>query len=76
MAEPERLNTYFEARMIRDLNYGMYIEGTGEMYFNEDSYKFVRPEYQPFDKEIAYKVVADLAERRNFWESKRKEVVR
>ena len=76
LGEPERLNTYFEARMIRDLNYGMYIEGTGEMYFNEDSYKFVRPEYQPFDKEIAYKVVADLAERRNFWESKRKEVVR
>ena len=59
--------------MIRDLNYGMYLEGTGDMYLNEDSFKFVKPDYQPFDKEIAYNLAANLCERRNYWERKRKE---
>ena len=54
----------------------MYIEGTGEMYLNEDSYKFVRPEYEPFDIEVAYKVLADLCERRNHWEMRRKQEVK
>ena len=76
LGEPERLGTYFEARMIRDLNYGMYIEGTGEMYFNEDSYKFVRPDYEPFDIEVAYRVLADLCERRNRWETRRKQEIK
>ena len=73
LGEPEKLNTYFESRMIRDLNYGMYLEGTGDMYLNEDSFKFVKPDYQPFDKEIAYNLAANLCERRNYWERKRKE---
>ena len=76
LGEPERLNSYMEARMIRDLNYGMYIEGTGEMYLNEDSYKFIRPEFKPFDIETAYSVMADLCHRRNKWEMQRKELIR
>jgi glycosyltransferase involved in cell wall biosynthesis len=76
LGEPERLGTYFESRIVRDLNYGMYIEGTGEMYFNEDSYKFVRPDYEPFDIEVAYRVLADLCERRNRWETRRKQEIK
>jgi len=76
LGEPERLNTYMHARMVRDLQYGMYIEGAGEMYLNEDSYKFVRPEFKPFDIEIAYQMMADLCQRRNTWEMKRKELIK
>ena len=76
LGEPERLNSYMEARMVRDLNYGMYIEGTGDMYLNEDSYKFARPEFKPFDIETAYDIMADLCHRRNKWEMRRKELIR
>lgn len=68
LGEPERLNSYMESRLIRDLNYGMYIQGTGEMYFNEDSYSFAQPNFQPFDKEISYNMIRDLCDRRNHWE--------
>ena len=76
LGEPERLNSYMEARMVRDLNYGMYIEGTGEMYLNEDSYKFIRPEFKEFDIKIAYTMMADLCQRRNRWETRRKELIK
>tara|TARA_R100000152_G_C6781691_1_gene216842 strand:- start:5296 stop:6930 length:1635 start_codon:yes stop_codon:yes gene_type:complete len=76
LGEPEKLNTYFEARLIRDLNYGMYVNGSGEMYINEDSYKFVRPEYERFGKEEAYQMMLSLCNRRNQWEAKRKELVK
>ena len=76
LGEPEKLNTYFEARLIRDLNYGMYINGTGEMYLNEDSYKFVKPAFEEFGKEEAYNMMANLCARRNHWESARKDRVK
>ena len=76
MGEPEKLNTYFESRLIRDLNYGMYINGTGELYLNEDSYKFVKPAFEEFTKKEAYNMMANLCARRNHWESARKERIR
>jgi len=75
LGEPERLNTYFESRLIRDLNYGMYIAGTGDLYFNEDSYKFVKPVFEQFEKEEAYNMMLSLCNRRNHWEATRKENV-
>ena len=59
--------------MIRDLNYGFHMEGTGGMYFNEDSMQFARPEFEPFDKEVAYNVMLDRCARRNLWEQRRTE---
>jgi glycosyltransferase involved in cell wall biosynthesis len=71
LGEPERLNTYFESRLLRDLNYGMYIQGTGEMYLNEDSYKFIKPVYEKFEKQEAYNMMVGLCNRRNQWEAAR-----
>ena len=68
LCEPEKLDTYFESRLIRDLNYGMYLEGTAGMYLNEDSAHSLKPSYQPFNEEIAYKSMASLCNRRNYWE--------
>ena len=69
LGEPEKLNTYMEARMTRDLNYKVYIEGTGGMYTNEDVLSNIsKPQFQNFDEEIAYHIMASLCERRNYWE--------
>ena len=76
LGEPDKLNTYFESRVIRDLNYGMYINGTGDMYLNEDSYKFVKPQFEEFGKEEAYNMMANLCKRRNHWEMARKEQIK
>jgi len=75
LGEPEKLNTFFESRLIRDLNYGMFINGTGEMYLNEDSFKFVKPTFEKFEKEEAYNMMNGLCLRRNKWELIRKEAV-
>ena len=71
LGEPERLNSYMESRMIRDLNYGFHMEGTGGMYFNEDSMQFTRPDFEPFDREGAYNAMLDRCARRNLWEQRR-----
>jgi glycosyltransferase involved in cell wall biosynthesis len=71
LGDPEKLNSYMEARMIRDLNYGMFIQGTGDTYVNEDSYQFVKPQYESFDKEKAYNMAAQLCNHRNKWETQR-----
>ena len=76
LGEPEKLNTYFESRVIRDLNYGMFINGTGDLYLNEDSYKFVKPEFEQFEKEEAYNMMANLCKRRNHWEMTRKDQIK
>jgi glycosyltransferase involved in cell wall biosynthesis len=76
LGEPEKLNTYFESRLIRDLNYGMYINGTGELYLNEDSQKFVKPVYELFGKDEAYNMMVRLCNRRNEWEEIRKKLMK
>ena len=76
LGEPEKLNTYFESRLIRDLNYGMYINGTGELYLNEDSQKFVKPVYELFGKDEAYNMMVRLCNRRNEWEEIRKKLIK
>lgn len=76
LGEPEKLNTYFESRVIRDLNYGMYINGTGDLYLNEDSYKFVKPIYEEFGKEEAYNMMSNLCKRRNHFETIRKDRIK
>jgi|TARA_R110000765_G_scaffold64510_1_gene125309 glycosyltransferase involved in cell wall biosynthesis len=75
LGEPERLNTFFESRLIRDLNYGMYINGTGDLYLNEDSYKFIKPAFEKFEKEEAYNMMVGLCLRRNKWELARSQSI-
>ena len=59
------------SRMLRDLDTRLYIEGMGGMYFNEDSWADLRPDWKPFDKEKAYYKIAEIAEKRNYWEKVR-----
>jgi glycosyltransferase involved in cell wall biosynthesis len=77
LREPERLNSYFESRIIRDLTYKNYTSTTGGMYFNESSSMFDGKQHRnPFDFNIAYDQMAYLCQRRNFWENKRMEMLK
>jgi glycosyltransferase involved in cell wall biosynthesis len=75
--EPERLNSYFESRMVRDLTYHNSTSVTGGMYFNESSAMFDgKSNRNPFDFNIAYDQMVYLCNRRNYWENKRMEILK
>jgi glycosyltransferase involved in cell wall biosynthesis len=72
LCEPERINTYLESRLIRDLTYKNSTSTTGGMYFNENSAAFDGQQGRvPFDFDIAYKQMEALCNRRNYWEKTR-----
>ena len=72
LCEPERLNTFFEARLCRDLAYQSTTGTTGGMYFNESSAAFDGiATRNPFNFDIAYEHMSALCQRRNQWESAR-----
>lgn len=71
LGEPERLGTYFESRLIRDITYGFAVGGNPGSYFNEDSAKFDRTPYAQFNREIAAQYLTNMCEKRNFWENVR-----
>ena len=76
LCEPERLNTFFEARICRDLLYRSATGSTGGMYFNESSAAFEgNNTRQPFNLDIAYDHLSSLCNRRNQWEQRRWEKV-
>lgn len=72
LGEPERINSYFESRLIRDLTYKNYLSTTGGMYFNESSAAFDgRQTRHPFDFNIAYDQMVYICTRRNSMEETR-----
>ena len=73
LGDPSKLNTYMQARLVRDLSYGIYVEGAGDLYFNEDSHRMVSPDFQKFDRQVAYEMILGLCENRNKWEQVRYE---
>lgn len=75
LGEPEKLNSFMQARLTRDLTYGCSTATTGGMYFNESSANFDgRNTRVPFNFEMAYNHFVNLCQRRNSWETKRAEV--
>ena len=76
LCEPERVNTFFEARLIRDLMYQCTTATTGGMYFNESSAAFDSKNTRaPFNFDHAYEHLVSLCNRRNKWEQQRWERV-
>jgi hypothetical protein len=72
LRETDKLNTYFESRMTRDLIYQQSTGSTGGMYFNESSAAFDGQNHrQPFNFDIAYNQMKMQCERRNQWEQSR-----
>jgi hypothetical protein len=74
LCEPDKINTFMEARLIRDLLYKNTTAITGGMYFNESSAAFDgKMSRNPFDFNIAYDHMYALCNKRNFWEQRRAE---
>lgn len=70
LCEPEKINSFMEARLIRDLMYQTSTAITGGMYFNESSASFDGKLLRnPFNFDIAYNHMLNLCNRRNHWES-------
>lgn len=77
LREPNRINSFLESRLIRDLTYRNSTATTGGMYFNENSAMFDgRQSRVPFDFNIAYEQMSFLCARRNAWENKRIEMLK
>ena len=77
LGEPEKVNSYLEARLIRDLMYQSSTSMTGGMYFNESSAAFDgKQSRSSFNFDMAYDHMLAMCNKRNFWEQKRIEVLR
>ena len=75
LCEPEKLNSFMEARLVRDLIYKSSTSVTGGMYFNESAAIFDGSQTRtPFSFDVAYDHMSSLCNRRNMWEQKRKEL--
>lgn len=72
LREPSKINTFFEARLVRDLTYHSTTGTTGGMYFNESSAAFDGKNVRnPFNLEMAHDHMTQLCARRNMWEKRR-----
>lgn len=76
LGDSKYVNSYMEARLIRDLNHGYTATGMNGMYFNEMSATFTKPTFKKFTREDAWKEMANLCEIRNTWEKKRESTLR
>lgn len=69
LCEPDKLNTYLESRLTRDLMYKTTTASVGGMYFNESSAVFDGLNFrQDFNFDMAYNQMATLCNKRNQWE--------
>lgn len=74
LCEPDKINSFMEARLVRDLMYKTSTALTGGMYFNESSAVFDgKMARSPFDFDIAYDHMVHMCSKRNHWEQKRAE---
>lgn len=76
LGDPSKLNSWFEARLTRDLMYKSSTSSTGGMYFNESSAAFDGMNVRnPFSFDDAYGNLRGQCDKRNAWEQKRVEVM-
>ena len=70
--EPEKLNTFMESRLTRDLMYRTTTGSTGGMYHNEMGAAFESGNnLQDFNFDMAYNQMRQMCENRNGWEQVR-----
>ena len=71
LAQPDRVGSYFEARINKDLNYGQTFGGLMGMYMNENSLLFSDGEMELFDRQRAFHECAAIRQNINQWEQRR-----
>lgn len=74
LCDESKMNTFLEARLVRDLTYHTSTATTGGMYFNESSAAFDgQSAHQPFSFDMAYDHFKQFCNHRNIWEQRRVE---
>jgi hypothetical protein len=74
LGDRSKINTFFEARLTRDLLYRSATSSTGGMYFNESSAAFDGVNHRvEFNFDIAYDQMHSMCTRNNDWEQRRVE---
>lgn len=72
LGQPEKLDSYLEARLTRDLNYGLTLAGGPGQYENDDTMAN-RPQWKPFNRKKAFEYIMNLCNKNNYWEQRRVE---
>lgn len=73
LKQPHMVNSFMEARLVRDLTYRTVTATTGGMYQNESSAAFDgRSNIQDFDFDKAYNHMVAMRNKINFWEDQRR----
>lgn len=77
MGQPQKLGTFFESRLTRDLMYGQTGLCTAGLYYNESSAAFEggQNKQHMFNFDIAYNQLSQICQKQNHWEQKRWERV-
>jgi glycosyltransferase involved in cell wall biosynthesis len=69
LGEPDMINSFLEAKITRDLMYQSATGSVGGLYFNESSAAFDgKVTRSPFNFDIAYDNMVNIANKRNYWE--------
>ena len=77
LKDPNKLNSFFESRLTRDLTYKQTTGSTGGMYFNESSQAFDGMNHRHnFDFHAAYNQMVMQRNKINQWEQRRVEVMK
>lgn len=71
LGEPEKINSFYALKLTKDLNYGAKQQGFGGPYLNEHSLIGGRPNWEPFNREIAVQKILEERQIKNFWEQRR-----
>lgn len=71
LGEPERLGSYLELRLVRDLNYGMTAGSLGGTMFSDGSTYSAKHHYTKFKHKEAYDHMLQICNNRNSWEQRR-----
>lgn len=72
----DKVESYLALRLIRDLNYGKSVGGTGGSYFHEDNSLFGRPNFSEFGREQVLQQLLNLNRINNYWEQRRVGLIR
>lgn len=72
LGEPEKLNTYFHTKLLKEINYGFTTSPNGLNYANGDSF-MEQHKRREFSRKDAFETIKHLTEFKFFWESKRLE---
>jgi glycosyltransferase involved in cell wall biosynthesis len=69
LGDINKINTFFESRLIRDLSYGYRTNTVNSMYINESSAAFDgKKQISKFTIEEAYTELKKINDKRNYWE--------